>query len=195
KLSGGEQARIMIANLMLRPADILLLDEPTNDLDIPSLEVLEEGLAQFPGAIVLITHDRYLLDRLSTVVLGLDGRGRAHLFSDYSQWLADEREQPEPESTGSEPPRAKAKKADPSAAPKPGKLSYRDQKELDGIQDRIAAAEKLASELEQAVASVAAVGDYKLLTAKTNELHAASAAVAELYRRWEELENLRSGKR
>ena len=76
RLSGGEQARVLIARLMLEPADLLLLDEPTNDLDIPTLEVLEESLLEFPGALVLVTHDRYLLDRVSTRILALDGRGR-----------------------------------------------------------------------------------------------------------------------
>src|SRR6185369_1539763 len=85
-LSGGEQGRLLIARLMLRPADLLLLDEPTNDLDIPSLEVLEESLADFPGAMVLVTHDRYMLQRLSSEVLALDGKGGAYLYSDYSQW-------------------------------------------------------------------------------------------------------------
>ncbi len=73
KLSGGERARVMIARLMLATADVLLLDEPTNDLDIPTLEVLEDSLLDFPGAIVLVSHDRYLLDRVSTIVIGLDG--------------------------------------------------------------------------------------------------------------------------
>src|SRR5205823_8129212 len=75
RLSGGERARILIAQLVLQPADVLLLDEPTNDLDIPTLEILEESLLEFRGAILLVTHDRYLLDRVSTVVLGLDGFG------------------------------------------------------------------------------------------------------------------------
>src|SRR5689334_11998774 len=87
RLSGGERARVMIARLMLQPADVLLLDEPTNDLDIPTLEVLEESLLDFPGALVLVTHDRYLLDRVSTVVIGLDG-GPGGVFADYSQWEA-----------------------------------------------------------------------------------------------------------
>ena len=86
RLSGGERARVLIARLMLQPADILLLDEPTNDLDIPTLEVLEETLLEFQGALVLVTHDRYLLDRLSTIVLGLDGHGNAATFADYQQW-------------------------------------------------------------------------------------------------------------
>ena len=86
KLSGGERARVLIAQLMLQPADVLLLDEPTNDLDIPTLEILEESLLEYRGALVLVTHDRYMLDRVSTIVLGLDGRGAAERFADYSQW-------------------------------------------------------------------------------------------------------------
>ena len=74
-LSGGERARVLIAKLMLEPADVLLLDEPTNDLDIPTLEILEDNLLEFPGALVLVTHDRYLLNRVASTVLGLDGDG------------------------------------------------------------------------------------------------------------------------
>src|SRR5207245_10028129 len=87
RLSGGEKARILIARLMLAPADLLILDEATNDLDIPTLEVLEDNLAEFPGALVLVTHDRLLLDRVSTSILAL-GRpdGRAALYADYAQW-------------------------------------------------------------------------------------------------------------
>src|SRR5215469_14880652 len=86
RLSGGERARILIAKLMLEPADLLLLDEPTNDLDIATLEILEESLLEYKGALVLVTHDRYMLDRISTTVLGLDGKGGAATFADYSQW-------------------------------------------------------------------------------------------------------------
>src|SRR4029450_3830932 len=86
RLSGGEQARAVLARLILEPADLLLLDEPTNDLDIPTLEVLEESLLEFPGALVLVTHDRYLLDRVSTRLLALDGRGGATFYADYDQW-------------------------------------------------------------------------------------------------------------
>src|SRR6201999_1202698 len=86
RLSGGERARVLIAKLMLEPADLLLLDEPTNDLDITTLEVLEESLLEYTGAVVLVTHDRYMLDKVSTIVLGLDGKGGAETFADYSQW-------------------------------------------------------------------------------------------------------------
>ncbi len=77
---------MLIARLMLQPADVLILDEPTNDLDIPTLEILEEALLEFRGALVLVTHDRYMLDRVANTVLGLDGRGNAQLFADYVQW-------------------------------------------------------------------------------------------------------------
>src|SRR5437764_4713197 len=87
-LSGGEQARVRLAQLMLKPADLLLLDEPTNDLDIPALEVLEDSLEEFAGALVLVSHDRELMDRLCTEVIGLDGRGGAAPYASVGQWLA-----------------------------------------------------------------------------------------------------------
>ena len=95
RLSGGEQARLLIAQLMLQPADLLILDEPTNDLDIPTLDVLEDSLLEFTGALVLVTHDRWLLDRISTRLLALDGTGRAEWFADYAQWEASQCGMPE----------------------------------------------------------------------------------------------------
>src|SRR5207302_7007238 len=80
RLSGGERARVLIAQLMLQPADVLLLDEPTNDLDIPTLEILEESLLEYTGALVLVTHDGYMRDRVTSVILGLDGRGEVGLL-------------------------------------------------------------------------------------------------------------------
>ena len=88
RLSGGEQARILIARLMREPADVLILDEPTNDLDIPTLEVLEDSLAEFDGGLVLVTHDRFMLERVATVILALDGEGGTATFADYAQWEA-----------------------------------------------------------------------------------------------------------
>ena len=197
KLSGGEQARILIANLMLQAADILLLDEPTNDLDIPSLEVLEESLSQFPGAIILITHDRYLLDRLSTEVLGLDGRGNANLYGDYLQWLAADRARESAEAEAEKSKKAAAspppEKQTPAKA-KPAKLSYQLQREYDAIQDKIAEAEARVETLHEEVGLLANTGtDYKQLSAKSVELDAATKAVEALYHRWEELETLRGG--
>src|SRR5204862_1326540 len=88
RLSGSEQARILVARLMREPADLLILDEPTNDLDIPTLEVLEDSLAEFDGGLVLVTHDRFMLERVSTVILALDGAGGTATFADYAQWEA-----------------------------------------------------------------------------------------------------------
>ena len=124
RLSGGERARVLIAQLMLQPADVLLLDEPTNDLDIPTLEILEESLLEFRGSLVLVTHDRYMLDRVSTIVLGLDGQGGAESFADYSQWEAWQAErkqsvnEPVPSTRGAqsavEPP-AQARRSSPTS--------------------------------------------------------------------------------
>jgi ATP-binding cassette subfamily F protein uup len=122
-LSGGEQARVRIAQLMVQPADLLLLDEPTNDLDIPALEVLEESLAEFPGALVLVSHDRELIDRLCTGLIGLDGRGGSGVYASIDQWLtAYERtvaEMAKPVVTPATRVRA--------PSPKPRKLSFREQ--------------------------------------------------------------------
>src|SRR5439155_7896008 len=137
RLSGGERARVLIAQLMLQPADILLLDEHTNDLDIQTLEILEESLLEFRGSLVLVTHDRYMLDRVSNVVLGLDGEGNAETFADYSQW---ESWQGERKSAVKAPVRAAVSD---SPAPAKKKLSYLDSREYAGIEQRIIDAEQL----------------------------------------------------
>src|SRR5262249_29152595 len=135
RLSGGERARVLIAKLMLQAADVLLLDEPTNDLDIPTLEILEESLLEFRGALVLFTHDRYLLDTVSTTVLGLDGKGEIGKFADYMQWESWMRESRESGAIKKERPAVA-----PPATPKK-KLSYLEAREYADIEDRIAAAE------------------------------------------------------
>ena len=136
RLSGGEQARVLIARLMLEPADLLLLDEPTNDLDIPTLEVLEESLLEFPGALVLVTHDRYLLDRVSTQLLALDGAGRRDRRTRTTrsgrsgQRAAAERGR---RGRGRRPRRAAPK---PAPAAKAKRLSYREQREWEQMEAR-----------------------------------------------------------
>jgi len=184
KLSGGEQARVLIADLMRRECDLLILDEPTNDLDIPSLEVLEAGLVEFPGAVVLVTHDRYLLDRVSTTLLALDGRGSAWKVADCSQWealaarLTSDRERP------TAPPAAKPVAA---ARNRPG-LSGKERREMDAIGERIAAGEAKTAQLEAQIADPAVTGDAQRLAAACAELATAQAEVAVLYARWETLE-------
>ena len=186
RLSGGERARVLIARLMLQPADLLLLDEPTNDLDIPTLEILEESLLEYPGALVLVTHDRYMLNRVSTMVLGLDGEGRAEKFADFAQW---EEWMDEPKSPLEAEEAPKAIEAAPVAAaagPKK-KLSYKDQREWDSLEERIAAAEARVAATEVALANPVIAVDAVALQATLSEQAEAQAEVASLYQRWEEL--------
>jgi ABC transport system ATP-binding/permease protein len=188
RLSGGEQARVVIAKLMLEPADVLLLDEPTNDLDIPTLEVLEESLLEFPGALVLVTHDRYLLDRVSTRLLALDGRGGAVVYADYAQWEIGR--QLEAEKTALEAARrARPRAPSRAAAPdKPRRLSYREQREWDEMEARILEAEGRLEETSRAASDPAVVSDHAALSQRIAALAAAQAEVDALYARWAELE-------
>jgi len=181
RFSGGERARIIIARLMLQPADVLLLDEPTNDLDIPTLEVLEESLTDFPGALVLVTHDRYMLDRVSTVVLGLDGEGGAEVFADYSQW----------ESARSAKT-ARIEKEAPAPRPVPSirkKLSYLEAREFDQMEQRILAAEESLDAARASFEAAGVVSDPVALQQGYAAMQAAEAEVEKLYARWAELES------
>jgi ATP-binding cassette subfamily F protein uup len=185
-LSGGEQARVRVAQLMLRPADLLLLDEPTNDLDIPALEVLEESLAEFPGALVLVSHDRDLMDRVCTEVVGLDGRGGAAVYGSVGQWLsAYERAAAE----AAKPPARPVAPATPNPPPaeKRRKLSYREQQEWEGMEAAITAAEEAVAARQGEVERAATAGHAALAEA-CRALDEAQRAVERLYGRWEELE-------
>ena len=182
RLSGGERARLAIARLMLRPADLLLLDEPTNDLDIPTLEVLEDSLLDFPGALVLVTHDRYMLDRVSTAVLGI-GEGAAGMFADYSQW----------EQTRSGRQRlAKAEQAEaaPAAPAKPAKkkLSYIEAREWSTIEARIHDAERELAAAQRSLEEPAIASDPGKLHDAYERVQRAQAEVDRLFARWAELE-------
>jgi len=185
ELSGGEQARVRIAQLMLQPADVLLLDEPTNDLDIPALEVLEDSLAEFPGAVVLVSHDRELMDRLCPEIIGLDGRGGARLYGSISQWLAA-REQDSEEAKKS----TAAVAARPVVASKQRKLSYREQQEWEQMESAILTAEEAIASC-QAEVERAAGGGHAALAAACRALEEAQRAVERLYGRWQELEGKR----
>jgi ABC transport system ATP-binding/permease protein len=187
-LSGGERSRVLIARLMLLPADVLILDEPTNDLDISSLDILEESLMDFPGALLLVTHDRMMLDRLSTDLLALDGKGNASFYASLTQWQAAKEAAEEAEAA-----RLKAaNKPKPAAVAAPAdakkKLTYMEQRELEQIEAKIHTAE------EDLAAWQKKMDDPKVL-ADRDKLHEVCAAVDEaqkkvtaLYSRWEELE-------
>ncbi len=191
QLSGGEQARILIAGLMRQPADILLLDEPTNDLDIASLDVLESSLLDFPGALVLVTHDRYLLDRVCHRLLGFGGRDGVSYYADYEQWLNDL-----PEAVRSEESRKKID-AQPGKFPAQkksnGRLSYMDQREYDQIEEAIATEESRVELLQDRLALPEIVSNPDELAECWQELQQAQAEVERLYDRWEELEEKKNG--
>jgi len=194
RLSGGEQARLLIARLMLQPADLLILDEPTNDLDIPTLDVLEDSLLEFPGALVLVTHDRWLLDRVSTVLLALDGQGNAEWFADYAQWETAQARK----ATGSQrsaavsQTRSRAEGGQTSPAPKRKGLSYKEQQEWDKIEQKIAKAEATVATCQAAASDPAIVADAEALRARYAALETAEAEVERLYTRWAELEEKRA---
>ena len=191
RLSGGERARVLIAQLMLQPADVLLLDEPTNDLDIPTLEILEESLLEYRGALVLVTHDRFMLDRVSTVVLGLDGMGAAERFADYGQWEIWQREQAAEKKSEARSTAASI----PTAAVPAGKkkLSYKETKELEGMEQRIAEAEKELQGKHDLMLDPKVMSDAARLRELSLELEAAQEAIDAMYARWGELEQKQGG--
>jgi ATP-binding cassette subfamily F protein uup len=191
RLSGGEKARVLIARLMLETADVLFLDEPTNDLDIPTLEVLEESLLEFSGALVLVSHDRYLLDRVSTVVIGLDGQGGAGAFADYSQWEASRSAKPEAkqkDGNGSRDGRGVNERAPRDCAPgSKKKLSYLEQREWDSMEKKILESEQELARWEREVEQAAS--DAERLPEAYAKLQEAHTRVEQLYARWAELES------
>src|SRR6266705_3286872 len=167
RLSGGEQARILIARLMCEPADVLILDEPTNDLDIPTLEVLEDSLAEFDGGLVLVTHDRFMLERVSTVILALDGRGGTETFADYPQWEASRSARARAPlsatpASSTLPPRRRTKR-----------LGYREQREWEGMERTILDAEAAAAACERATQDPGIASDPGALQASYAALEAA----------------------
>jgi ATP-binding cassette subfamily F protein uup len=197
-LSGGERARVLIAKLMLEPADVLLLDEPTNDLDIPTLEILEENLLDFPGALVLVTHDRYLLNRVASTVLGLDGRGNTGRFADFGQWedwLAqqDQAESDKPgrradgsSSEGSSSAQRTTGEAAPAAGGKK-KLSYLEAREFAAIEERVEVSDARLAAAHARVEDPAIASNSAALQQALAEQDAAQNENDSLYARWAEL--------
>ncbi len=194
-LSGGELARIHIARIMLEVADVLVLDEPTNDLDIPTLETLEEALEDFPGAIVLVTHDRAMLDRLATDVLSFDGLGGSSIYATLDQALAARSAAlvaAEKARIASLAPRTQPA-ADVTTRPKPEpprkKLTWAEQRDLETIEQKIHDAEAKAAKAEAALTDPKVIADHVKMTAACQALSDAQHAVTALYARWQDLES------
>jgi ATP-binding cassette subfamily F protein uup len=180
RLSGGERARVLIARLMLEPADLLILDEPTNDLDLPTLEILEDRLAEFEGGLVLVTHDRFMLDRLSTVVVALDGHGGTETFADFAQWEAARAARAaRARETVDRTPRERSRAR---------RLGYHEQREWDGMEAAILAAEAAAERARTAAEDPAVASNAVELQARYAAMEAARAEVDRLYARWAELD-------
>ena len=182
RLSGGERARVVLARMMLQPADLLVLDEPTNDLDIPALEVLEEALLEFPGALVLVSHDRHLLDRVSTQVIALDGRGGAQAFADYGQWEANRPAQLPPRK---DPPRPSTAK---EPAPATRRLSYLEQREYSGMESAVLEAEARLAEARRRAEDPSIATNAEMLQKRHSELEDLQTQVDRLYARWAALD-------
>ena len=204
-LSGGERARVLIAKLMLEPADVLLLDEPTNDLDIPSLEILEDNLLEFPGALVLVTHDRYLLNRVSSIVLGLDGRGSIAQFADFAQWEDWLAEQDAAQSSAQNAAQSgkTQRRADGSVSAKQSqanssnpansassakkKLSYLEAREFAIIEEKVEESDARLHAARERVEHPEIASDAAALQQALAELDAAQHESDALYSRWAEL--------
>lgn len=185
ELSGGEKARVHIARLMLRPADLLILDEPTNDLDIPTLEVLEESLVDFPGALVLVTHDRLLMDRVATVLLGLGTREKGTFFADVAQW--------EERVASNRPKPARKRENTPRKKPKKPGLSYLEKREYEGIEEAISAAENELEALAARLEDPQVVSNAQAAHEAFESHQEAQKRLDALFDRWAELEEKQKG--
>ena len=177
KLSGGERARIAIAHLMLQPADLLLLDEPTNDLDIPTLETLEDSLMDFPGAVILITHDRCMLNRICNTLLALGDPEQSQLFPDFAQWEASLKSAAAAQKT-------KEKKAEPS--PK-GKLTFVEKKELEQIEGKISELEAELQKLNHSLELPEIAQNPEQLQLVCSQVALVENRIEQAYLRWQEL--------
>ncbi len=188
RLSGGEQSRLLLAKLMLKPANVLVLDEPTNDLDIATLDLLRDSLQEFPGAVLLVTHDRFFLDEVANQILAFgpaesSAAGEVVAFASLEQWENWQEGLTEKKSSGSKSERSSAA----SAAKK--KLGYLEQREFDGMEAKIGIAEERLREKQAVLAAPEAASNAARLQELSSEIAGLEAEIEGLYRRWAELEN------
>jgi ATP-binding cassette subfamily F protein uup len=190
RLSGGEQSRLLIARLMLRPADVLVLDEPTNDLDFDTLNVLQDALTKLDSALLLVSHDRYFVDRVATQILAFHTApgevGQVSAFADLQQWQAFHEGQEAQRSARAARPREAA--APDAAKTKRKKLSYKDQREWDGMEARIHDAEaKLASLRAESERPEVVSNSVRALELHT-QMDQVQTEIDTMFARWAELE-------
>jgi ATP-binding cassette subfamily F protein uup len=194
-LSGGERSRLLLARILKQGGNFLILDEPTNDLDLPTLRVLEEGLIAFPGVVVVVSHDRYFLNRVCTDILAFEGEGVVfHSVGDYDYYVEKRRRTAAPRPASDDRWRAERTAARPAApkAAKLRKLTFKEARELDGIEDQILAREADVAHIEALFVTPDFHRQHGTQTETLlAELAAAKANVAALYARWEELEAIR----
>lgn len=194
-LSGGETNRVLLAKLFSQPANLLVLDEPTNDLDIETLELLEEIILDFDGTILLVSHDRSFLDNVVTSTLVFEGDGQLNEYvGGYQDWL---RQRPEPVKQESKQPKAEkpeAKEAAPSQPAKKKKLSYKLQRELDELPAKLEQAEATLEALQTETAAPDFYQqDHEFVSQKLSELQDQESLVEQLMDRWVELEAMQEG--
>jgi ATP-binding cassette subfamily F protein uup len=199
-LSGGERNRLLLARLFLEGANLLVLDEPTNDLDLVTLSVLERLLLGFDGSVLLVTHDRYFLDKVATSILAFEGEGRVVRYpGNYEMYrtLKDQADEAARAAAAPAPARAAPRATEPTAAPRtrrPGKLSFKEQRELEGMEAAILAAEERKTALEAALGDPATYQrDGAAVAGMKAELERVTAEVERLYARWQELEGMGAG--
>ena len=189
RLSGGERNRLLLARLFAQPSNLLVMDEPTNDLDVETLELLEELLADYPGTLLLVSHDRDFLDNVVTSTIVMEGAGRIGEFvGGYSDWQRQASLLPG-QATATRPQAAPPPKPATAAPPAKSRLSFKDARELEQLPARI---EMLETQVAAFTARMADPGYYQrdavAITADNTELAAAQAGLDAAYLRWEQLE-------
>jgi ATP-binding cassette subfamily F protein uup len=193
RLSGGERARLMLAKVLRRGGNLLVLDEPTNDLDLPSLRMLEEALADFDGSVLVVSHDRYFLDRICDQIVAFEDQGVFVQPGNYSYYLEKKLERDKRDKALAETfARPAAPETPPAPKPaRPRKLTFKEQRELEGIEPAILVAETRAHELEALLNDPAFYATRAVEAPRViAELEAAKAEVARLYARWQELDQV-----
>ncbi|PLX44447.1 MAG: ABC transporter [Deltaproteobacteria bacterium] len=194
-LSGGERARLLLAKLLLIGANLIVLDEPTNDIDIPTLQVLDEALTEFTGSALIVTHDRYFLDKVATGILHMEGDGRVTYYEGgytaFSRAMERKKEtERESQKRAAETKAAKGSQQPAPATVKKKGLSFKEKKELEEIEEKIALLEERHGEVEASLAAPASIdGGHEALTALSEELSKVGSELETLMERWEELES------